>query len=115
AGGGDSESIEPSLDARVHAPTESAWNLTYDRRCRAGTSLTVSYIGRAGRDLLARRAVMAFNDLVDPKSGMDWYTAGTLLEKQRAQGINTSQIASIPYFDNLFPANLVDLFNNDPF
>ncbi|HJZ64714.1 MAG TPA: TonB-dependent receptor [Candidatus Acidoferrum sp.] len=115
APGGNSESIESSLDASVHAPTEYAWNLTYERQFRAGTTLTVSYIGRAGRDLLARRDVMAFNDLVDPKSGMDWYTAGTLLEKQRAQGINTSQIASIPYFDNLFPANLVDLFNNDPF
>src|SRR5207244_76952 len=41
-------------------------------------------------------------------------TAGTMLEKQRQQGISTDQIASIPYFDHLFPANLVDLFNNDP-
>ncbi len=56
---------------------------------------------------------MAFNDVVDPKSGMDWYTAGTMLEKQRQQGVTTSAIASIPFFDNLFPANLVDLFNND--
>lgn len=77
-------------------------------------TLSVSYIGRAGRSLLARRDAVAFNDLRDPKSGMDWYTAGTILEKQRQKGIDTSQIASIPFFDNLFPANLVDLFNNDP-
>ena len=114
APGGNAESIETSLDSNVHAPTEYTWNLTYERQFRAGTTLTVSYIGRAGRDLLARRDVMAFNDLVDPKTGMDWYTAGTMLEKQRQQGISTGSIASIPFFDNLFPANLVDLFNNDP-
>jgi hypothetical protein len=57
---------------------------------------------------------MAFNDIRDPKSGMDWYTAGTILEKQRQLDVPTSQIASIPFFDNLFPANLVSLFNNDP-
>jgi hypothetical protein len=113
APGGNAESIETSLDSNVHAPTEYTWNLTYERQFRAGTTLTVSYIGRAGRSLLARRDVMAFNDVVDPKSGMDWYTAGTMLEKQRQQGVPTSQIASIPFFDNLFPANLVDLFNSD--
>ena len=40
--------------------------------------------------------------------------AGTILEKQRQQNVDTSQIESIPFFDNLFPSNLVDLFNNDP-
>jgi len=113
APGGNAESIETSLDANVHAPTEYTWNLTFERQFRAGTTLTVSYIGRAARSLLARRDVMAFNDVVDPKSAMDWYTAGTILEKQRQQGIPTAQIASIPFFDNLFPANLVDLFNTD--
>ena len=83
-------------------------------KCEAGTTLSVSYIGRRARSLLARRDAMAFNDIRDPKSGMDWYTAGTILEKQRQQDVPTSQIASIPFFDNLFPANLVTLFNNDP-
>jgi hypothetical protein len=81
---------------------------------RGGTTLSVSYIGRMARSLLARRDAVSFNDIRDPKSGMDWYTAGTILEKQRQQNVATSQIASIPFFDNLFPANLVDLFNNDP-
>jgi len=107
APGDEAESIETSLDSNVHAPTEYTWNLTYERQFRAGTTLTVSYIGRAARSLLARRDVMAFNDVVDPKTGMDWYTAGTMLEKQRQQGTPTGQIASIPFFDNLFPAGLI--------
>jgi hypothetical protein len=106
--------IETGVDSNLHAPTEYVWNLTYERQFRGGMTLSVSYIGRAGRSLLARRDAVAFNDLRDPKSGMDWYTAGTMLEKQRQKGIDTSQIASIPFFDNLFPSNLVDLFNNDP-
>jgi Carboxypeptidase regulatory-like domain len=106
--------IEQGVDSTLHAPTEYVWNLTYERQMRLGTTLSVSYVGRMGRGLLARRDIAAFNDIRDPKSGMDWYTAGTILEKQRQKGVDTSQIASIPFFDNLFPANLVSLFNNDP-
>jgi len=110
----EGERIETGVDSSLHAPTEYVWNLTYERQMRAGTTLSVSYIGRMARSLLARRDAMAFNNVRDPKSGMDWYTAATILEKQRQQDVSATQIASIPFFDNLFPANLVDLFNNDP-
>ena len=110
----EGERIETGVDSNLHAPTEYVWNLTYERQMRAGTTVSVSYIGRMARSLLARRDAMAFNNVRDPKSGMDWYTAGTILEKQRQLNVDTSQIASIPFFDNLFPANLVDFFNNDP-
>jgi len=110
----EGERIETGVDSNLHAPTEYVWNLTYERQMRAGATISVSYIGRMGRSLLARRDAMAFNNVRDPKSGMDWYTAGTILEKQRQQDVDTSQIASIPFFDNLFPANLVTLMNNDP-
>jgi len=63
-----------------------------------------SYIGRLARHLLATRDVMALNDLRDPKSGMDWYTAATLLEKQRQLGTDTTTIQPIPYFENILPA-----------
>jgi hypothetical protein len=110
----EGERIESGVDSTLHAPTEYVWNLTYERQMRAGTTLAVSYIGRAARSLLLHRDVTAFNNIRDPKSGMTWYTAGTILEKQRQKNVDTGQIASIPFFDNLFPANLVGLFNNDP-
>jgi hypothetical protein len=109
----EGERIEQSVDSNLHAPTEYVWNFTYERQMRAGTTLSVSYIGRMARSLLVRRDAVAFNDVRDPKSGMDWYTAGTTLEKQRQQGIDTSQIASIPFFDNLFPAGLATILNNE--
>jgi hypothetical protein len=107
------EAIQTGIDSHLHSPTEYVWNLTFERQLPKGMVVSASYIGRRARDLLARRDVTAFNDVRDPKSGMDWYTAGTMLEKQRAQGVPTDQIASIPFFDNLFPANLVDIMNND--
>jgi len=61
---------------------------------------------------LARRDVAAFNNIRDPQSGMTWYQAGTILEKQRQLGTDTSQIASLPFFDNLLPANFVQTLND---
>ena len=78
--------------------------MTFERQVSSGTKLTVSYIGRKAQNLLARRDVAAFNNIVDPTSGMDWYTAGTALEKQRQKGVATANVAAIPFFENLFPA-----------
>ena len=113
-GSDEGERIEQSVDSKLHAPKEYVWNLTFERQLPANTVLTLSYIGRAGRDLMARRDVMAFNNVRDPNSGMTWYQAGTALEKQRqTAGISTDMVQSIPFFDNLFPANLVGIMNAD--
>ena len=50
-------------------------------------------------------------DLVDPTSGMDYYTAGSMLAKLAevgdprgiSVGTNTNLVQPIPYFENLFP------------
>jgi len=107
----EGERIEQSVDSKLHAPTEYVWNLTYERQLPAGMVFSASYIGRMGRSLLARRDVAAFNNIKDPQSGVDWYTAATMLEKQRQQGVDISQIQSIPFFDNLFPANFAQTLN----
>jgi hypothetical protein len=109
--------IETGVDSKLHAPNEYVWNFTYERQLKAGTTLSVSYIGRSARSLLARRDAVAFNNVRDPQSGMDWYTAGTILEKQRQQGVDTSQIAAVPFFENLFPSgpgtNLATILNSE--
>ncbi len=107
--------IETGLNSSLRAPKEYVWNLTYERQMRAGLVLSASYIGRKAQHLLARRDVGAFNNIRDPQSGLDWYHAATMLEKQRqVAGIPTSQVASIPFFDNLFPANLSVIVDHDP-
>ena len=101
--------IESSLDQNLTTPKSYSWSATFERQLPKNTMLQVSYIGREGRHLLAQRDIMQPIDLVDPKSKMDWYTAGTLLAKQRAQGVATASVAPIPYFENLFPGAAANL------
>ena len=114
--------IETSLDERIKSPTNYMWNLTFERELPKGLTIQASYIGRLGRDLLVSRDVMMPNNLTDPKSGMDWYTAAGQLEEIRRnlglQGVfgstSTSaanlaamqavirSVPAIPFFENLF-------------
>jgi hypothetical protein len=105
--------IQQSLDSRIVAPINYSWNFTFERELPKGLMVQASYIGRSARNLIASRDVMALNNLVDPKSGMDWYTAAGLLEDYRRAGVPVSQIPQIPYFANLFPSNLWQLMNDN--
>ena len=96
--------IEVSLDNNIKAPTNYTWNLTFERELPKGLVIQTSYVGRLGRNLLASRDVMMPNDLTDPRSGADWYTAAGALEDLRRAGTATSQIQAIPYFENIFGA-----------
>jgi Carboxypeptidase regulatory-like domain len=99
-----SRRIESGIDTALQAPMHYQISLTFQRQFGAGMLFEASYVGRLARNLLASRDVMALNDLRDPKSGMDWYTAATMLEKQRQLGSDTATVQSIPYFDNILPA-----------
>ena len=96
--------IESSLDAALVTPKNYAWSLTYEREMPKGGLLQVNYVGRLGRHLLAQRDIAQPANLVDPKSGMSFYTAATILEKARqANQPNNFNSNPIPYFENLFP------------
>ncbi len=103
--------IQSSLDQRIVAPINYSWNATFERELPHGFVIQASYIGRAARNLIASRDVMALNNLVDPKSGMDWYTAGGILEDLRRNGASISSVQAIPYFQNLLPPNVAHLMN----
>ncbi|HEY2933074.1 MAG TPA: TonB-dependent receptor [Acidobacteriota bacterium] len=95
--------IESSLDDTIKTPYQNSWDFSIGREFAHGFTVEASYIGRMGRDLLATRDVMATNNLVDPASKMDWYTAAGLLYDLRAKGTPYAQVQNIPYFQNLFP------------
>jgi hypothetical protein len=114
------ERIEQSLDSALHSPTQYTWNFTIERQVPKGGVFAASYIGRLGRSLLARRDVAQFNNLRDPATGMDWYTAATALEKLRQQSgadVAINQVPNLPanvlkYFDDMFPAGLAQILQD---
>ncbi|HET9698075.1 MAG TPA: hypothetical protein VFP40_14475, partial [Terriglobales bacterium] len=104
--------IEASLDGDLTTPKSYAWSLTFERQLPKQMVFSASYIGRVARHLLLQRDTMALGDLTDPKSKVDWYTAGTTLAQlfNKHTGIdangdftNPAAITPIPYFENLFP------------
>ncbi len=98
----EEQRIERSLDNTITTPVNYNWNFSIGREFGKGFYLEGSYIGRVARDLLATRDVMALNNLVDPQSGMDWYTAAGLLAQYRLSDTPIDQVPAIPYFENLW-------------
>lgn len=95
--------IESSLDGTIVTPTHYTWNVSYGRQLPFGMYFEATYIGRKARKLLGARDVLALNNLVDTRSGMDWYTAAGILHDLRARNTPITSVANIPYFQNLFP------------
>lgn len=95
--------IETSLDATIVSPIHYNWNVSYGRELPGSMYFEASYVGRSARNLFAARDVMALNNIVDPQSGMDWYTAAGILHDLRARNTPIHLVPTIPYFQNLFP------------
>jgi hypothetical protein len=107
--------IETSLDSRLVAPINYSWNVTFERSLPKGFVFQTSYIGRIGRNLIASRDTMALNNLVDPQSGMDWYTAAGILERLRQAGTPISAVPDIPWFNFFLPADIAFLMDQNYF
>ncbi len=93
--------ITQGLDDQIKTPYSEVFNLSWQRELRGGFTLEVDYVGRLGRHLLQQEDLAQPLDLVDPKSGTDYYTAGTQLSQYVDQGYTT--VPAIPYFEDLFP------------
>jgi hypothetical protein len=65
-------------------------------------SLQLSYVGRFGSDLLTQRDLTQPLDIVDPKTGIDYYTAASALSslarKFASANLNTCQLGGSPNF-----------------
>jgi hypothetical protein len=101
--------ITSSLDASLITPSSHMFNFVVGRELGRNFSIEAGYVGRLGRDLLVRRDLAMPLNLVDPGSGMDYFTAARLaIDAARGipagAGFDAYQgIAPIPYWENLFP------------
>jgi len=93
--------ITYGLDDHLQTPYSHVFNLSFQRELPGGFTLEANYVGRLGRHLLQSIDMAQPLDLVDPKSGMDYYTAGTMLSQFVDQG--RTEVPTIPYWENLFP------------
>ncbi|MGE0131362.1 MAG: carboxypeptidase regulatory-like domain-containing protein [Blastocatellales bacterium] len=99
----EDQRIESGLDDTITTPHSYAFNFSYGRDLGKGFSLETSYVGRLGRNLLVSRDTMHLNNLVDPKSGVDFYSAMRPLISLREQNAAITSVQKVPYFENLFP------------
>jgi hypothetical protein len=93
--------ITQGLDDRIKTPYSEVFNLSLQRELKGGFTLEADYVGRLGRHLLQQLDLAQPLDLVDSRSGTDYYTAATQLSKEVDAGATT--VAPIPYFEDLFP------------
>ncbi len=89
------------VDNHMKTPYTIAADLSLQRELPHGFSLEGDYVGTWGRHLLQQLDLAEPLNLVDPKSGMDYFTAGTLLAKATYAG--QTNVAPIPYWEDLFP------------
>ncbi len=95
--------IDYSLDDAIKSPVNYLLNFSIAREFAQGLTVEASYVGRMGRNLLAQRDIMMFNNLVDNSSRMDWYTAAGQLYDMRYNNVPIGDAQPIAYFENLFP------------
>jgi hypothetical protein len=68
-------------DDTLKTPHAYAVDFSIGRELPKRFSLQLSYVGRFGRDLLTQRDLNQPLDIVDPKTGIDYYTAAAALSK----------------------------------
>jgi Carboxypeptidase regulatory-like domain len=98
-----------TVDDGVKTPHSFQADLSVQRELPGGFTLEADYVGRFGRRTLQNRDLAMPLDLVDPKSGMDYFQAADLIENEfyaqtRANEPHTAVgIQKIPYWEDLFP------------
>ncbi|MCL6464355.1 MAG: carboxypeptidase-like regulatory domain-containing protein [Acidobacterium ailaaui] len=89
------------VDNKIKTPYTVTADFSIQRELSHGLSLEGNYVGTFGRHLLQQLDLAEPLDLVDPKSGMDYFQAGKLLAQATYAG--QTNVAAIPYWEDMFP------------
>jgi hypothetical protein len=92
------------LDDKLKTPYSHVFDFSITRDLGKNYVFEASYVGRLAHRLLQEEDLAMPLDIVDPASKMDYFKAATMLTKAANAGTDISQVAPIPYFENLFPA-----------
>src|SRR5712692_5252264 len=75
------QAITWGLDQSIKTPHAWAIDFSIGRELPKKFSFQVAYVGRLGRNLLTQRDLRQPLDIVDPKTGIDYFSAATALAK----------------------------------
>lgn len=100
---GNIEALSWSVDNRVKTPYAETMDFSIQRQMANTWTMEASYVGRLGKRLLQNLDLATALDLVDPKSGMDYFKAAGLMSSAAVAGVPTASMPTIPYFENMFP------------
>lgn len=98
----DAFAISWGLDSKMQTPYSHAINVSVSREFSNDLVLDVAYVGNFARRLPEQEDVAMPLNLVDPKSGVSYFTAATMLSKMAHAGVPVSSVQPIPYFQDLF-------------
>ena len=86
------QAITWGVDQSLKTPYSYTIDFSVGRELPKQFSLQLSYVGRLGRNLLTQRDLRQPIDLVDPKSGVDYFSAATRLAQLAQQGYTPKQM-----------------------
>jgi Carboxypeptidase regulatory-like domain len=102
--------IYQSIDDGITTPYHHVFNAVVGRELPRNFAIEAAYVGRRGRNLLIRRDLAMPMDIVDPRSGVNYFTAAQqLITAYRRAGVGSATpteflgIGPIPYWENMFP------------
>lgn len=98
-----SASIYWGLDDKLKTPYSHAFDFSITRELQKGFVFEAAYIGRLGRRLLQEEDIAMPLNIRDPKSGMDYFTAATLLVKAAEHNVPIQNLAPISFWQDIFP------------
>jgi hypothetical protein len=93
--------ISHGLDDRLQTPYAHVVNVSIQRELPGQLVFEAAYLGRFGRHMLQQLDLAQPLDLVDPKSGQDYFTAAAQLSQLGQAGATT--VPAIPFFEDMFP------------
>lgn len=93
--------IAHGLDDHMKTPFSHVVNLSIQRQIHRDFLFEVAYIGRFGRHQLQQIDLAQPLNLVDKRSGQDYFTAATQLSKLKYSGAVT--VPESAYFEDMFP------------
>jgi hypothetical protein len=98
----DAFAITNGIDDTLKPPYSMTGNLSVQHEVSKGWVVQASYIGRWSRRSLTRRDAAMPTNLRDPKSGMTYFQAATILARQAVAGVATADVQKVPYWENLY-------------